>query len=155
MTYLYWDACAWVKRYFKEVGSETVESLFSSDHGRICSVLGVVEVVAAASRKHSCGDLNPVAFQAIVEMIESDWRTFLHLELTLATVPRALDVARTMSLRGADAVHFAAFQSMQHRLRLRGDQLILVTSDNELIRAAHHRGFDVIDPTDGSQRSVS
>jgi rRNA-processing protein FCF1 len=57
-----------------------------------------------------------------------------------------MDAAERLALRGADAVHFAAFQSLQQRLSSSDHQVILVTSDRELKEAATDGGYAVLVP---------
>jgi hypothetical protein len=55
-------------------------------------------------------------FGAKVAEIERHWQHFVKIELTLNNLDPAKDAAAQRVLRGADAVHFAALQSLQQRL---------------------------------------
>lgn len=146
MTFLYLDPSAWVKRYYHERGSECVQRLFSGEHARVCSVLGLVEVVATLARKCRAAEITREDFEAKTAEIERDWQRFVQIELTLSGLDQAKDAAARLALRGADAVHFAALRSVAQRLSNSGHQVLLVASDRELKRAAEASGFHVIDP---------
>ena len=139
MRFLYLDASAWVKRYYREHGSEQVHQLFSGEDARVCSVLGLVEVVATLARKCKAQEITRVDFEAKIAEIERDWRHFVQVELTLNGLDQAKDAAARFALRRADAVHFAALQSLQQRLSNSDHQVILVASDRELREAAAAR----------------
>ena len=146
MTFLYLDASAWVKRYYRERGSERLRGLLSGDEPRACSVLGVVEVVATLARKCKALEITREDFELKVAEIERDWRTFVQIELTLDMLDRAKQAAARLALRGSDAVHFAALQSLEQRLSHSGHRVVLVASDRELKEAAEASGIAVIDP---------
>lgn len=77
MTFLYLDASAWVKRYYQEPGSQHIHGLFSGDDPPVCSVLGVVEVVATLARKCKAHEITGEDFEAKLADIERDWRSFV------------------------------------------------------------------------------
>jgi len=114
--FLYLDASAWVKRYYHESGSAQVHQLFSGDDARACSVLGLVEVVSALARKCKAQEIPRADFEAKLAEIDRDWQHFIQIELTLNGLDQARDAAVYFALRGADAVHFAALQSLRQGL---------------------------------------
>ena len=146
MRFLYLDASAWVKRYYREHGSEQVSRLFSNGDARVCSVLGLVEVVATLARKCKANEISRQSFDAKAAEIDRDWKHFVKIELTLNDLNQARDAAVQFALRGADAVHFAAFRSFQQRLANSGHDVILVASDQELCEAATVAGYAVLVP---------
>jgi predicted nucleic acid-binding protein len=146
VTFLYIDSSAWVKRYYHERGSERIHQLFSSGDARVCSVLGLVEVVATLARKCRSGEISRESLTAKTLEIERDWQGFVQIELTLSMLDRAKDAAARFALRGSDAVHFAALQVLHQRLLGSGQRVLLVASDRELVEVAQAGGFEVLDP---------
>lgn len=146
MTFFYFDASAWVKRYYHERGSQHINGLLSGEDPRVCSVLGVVEVVATLARKCKALEITREDFEAKLTDIERDWRSFVQIELTFSALDQAKDAAARFALRGADAVHFAALRSLDQRLSSFGHRVVLVASDRELKEAAVACGIAVIDP---------
>ena len=86
MTFLYLDASAWVKRYYREPGSQRVHELLASEDQPACSVLGVVEVIATLARKCKALEITRDDFEAKLPEIEIDWRSFIQIELTLTAL---------------------------------------------------------------------
>ena len=76
MTFLYLDASAWVKRYYQEPGSQRIHGLLSGVDPRVCSVLGVVEVVATLARKCKALEITREDFEAKLADLERDWAVF-------------------------------------------------------------------------------
>ena len=62
MTLYFLDASAWVKRYFRERGSEWVERLFGEDRLLSASTLGLIEVNATSARKCGAGEIEREQF---------------------------------------------------------------------------------------------
>ena len=56
MTVHYFDPSAWIKRFFRESGSDTINALFRSTPAAACSRLGLLEVTATITRTcHGAG----------------------------------------------------------------------------------------------------
>ena len=146
MTFLYLDSSAWVKPYYRERGSEFIKEMISGEVLLVCSVLGIVEVVATLARKRKAQEISLGDFAAKVAELEQDWKKFLQIELTLENLDAAKDVAAQFALRGADAVHFAALRSLDGRVSRYGHKVVLVASDRELKGAAESSGIKVLDP---------
>jgi hypothetical protein len=146
VTFLYLDASAWVKRYYREPGSERLQELLVGADQPACSVLGVVEVIATLARKCKAQEITRGDFEAKLAEIEADWRSFVQIELTASSLELAKDAAVRFALRGADAVHFAALQSLAQRVSGSGHRVVLVASDRELKDATQASGITVVDP---------
>ena len=104
MILYYLDASAWVKRYYAEAGTPSVEHLFSGEHLLGCSSLGVVEVIAALSRKHK--ELIAVGISVTIDCESCmQWHIEKAVEhgATLEEVLEAVDVAIMMG-NGATTV---------------------------------------------------
>jgi predicted nucleic acid-binding protein len=146
VTFLYIDASAWVKRYYHERGSERVQQLFAGEDARVCSVLGLIEVVATLARKRKAGEMSPAGFAEKITEIERDWQSFVQIELTPGVLGRAKEAAARLALRGADAVHVAALETLGQRLFGSEHRVLLVASDRELREAAEAAAYAVLDP---------
>jgi len=146
VTFLYLDASAWVKRYYLEPGSDRVQALLASEDPRVCSVLGLVEVMSTLARKRKAQEITPAELSAAIAAIERDWQSFVQVELSLQTLNQAKDTAVRLALRGADAVHFAALLALERRVSGTGHRVALVASDRELKEAAEAAGIAVLDP---------
>jgi len=146
MTLCYLDASAWVKRYWREVGSEWIHQLFATENVLCCASLGFVEVLATLFRKRHAGEMDVQFWENARRSVRSDWDRFCHIELTTAVRDTAVRVAEAAALRGADAVHLASALVLQSRLETVAQGVIMVASDRELGAAARHFGLRVADP---------
>lgn len=146
MIFYYLDASAWVKRYYRESGTDSVQGLFVTEQKLACASLGFVEVMATLARKRMARDIGPAAFEQKSEELESDWERFVQIQLNAEAVDLAKVVARRLALRGADAIHLASALILQERFVDEDDRLVLVTSDRELKAAGEISGMVVMNP---------
>jgi hypothetical protein len=153
MILYYLDASAWVKRYYREAGTDWVQSLFSQNSMIACASLGLVEVTATLSRKRKAGEIPAELFEQKSQELEEDWNRLIQVQFTAEAVDAARKSARELALRGADAIHLASAVLLRGRLA-EGDQLMLATSDSELKKAAQASGFAVIDPGEQDAQSA-
>lgn len=84
----------------------------------------------------------------------SDWQSFVKIELTLDSLVHTVDVASRTALRGADAVHFAALLLISQKVAPTGHEVVLVASDLELKAVARASGIGVFHPAAAPQRSL-
>ena len=146
MIFYYLDASAWVKRYYRERGTNWVQKLFADSATMACASLGFVEVVATLARKTKAGEIGRPLLARKIREVEEDWERFVQIQLTTEVANRAKDIARYQALRGADAVHLTSALLLQSRFVDQADQLIFVASDRELKSAARSSGLEVSDP---------
>jgi len=64
------------------------------------------------ARKCKAQEITRADFEAKVTEIDRDWQHFVQIKLTLNGLDQAKDAAARLALRGAEAVHFAALQSL-------------------------------------------
>lgn len=126
---LYLDACALVKRYVTEEGSdEILEAMDEASALSMCRV-GLVETVGAVARQGEGKD---------VRRVERDWLSIDVVEVDGELSERAAQLAISHRLRCLDALHLAAALSLP-----RGD-LTFATWDRRLHRAAHDQGLTTL-----------
>lgn len=53
MIIYYLDASVWIKRYYREMGTDWIETLFANNPPISCASLGLIEVLATLVRKRS------------------------------------------------------------------------------------------------------
>lgn len=150
MPALFFDSSALVKRYAKEVGTTWIFSLIRPTAGNrlyLAQITGA-EVVAALTKRRRTGSLAPVAAAKAVNRFEREFSNkFVLIEINLTIVKRAMDLAKTHTLRGYDAVQLAAaWQANQDRLALGGTPLTFISADNQLNVAATAEGLTVDNP---------
>ncbi len=160
MHHFYFDASALVKRYTRETGSEKINFLFDNIplDRLMCSVLGAVEVFWVCVRKKNDKRIMVPDFaQAVVhlnrEVIaeDSDFTAILtHKSLIWAS----MDLIETYSLNSVDSIVLRSALEVATLLRNAGDELVLVASDQRLLRAAQAEGILVFNPEIDSQEAL-
>lgn len=123
---LYLDSSALVKRYVREVGTDTViEAMSRADVYKMCRI-GFVETVRAVARGGESDD---------VEKMERDWTRVDVIEVDRTLAEHAAKLAVRHRLRTLDALHLAA------ALAVIDDDPTFVTWDVDLHRAAREQGL--------------
>jgi len=151
MTVYYLDSSAWLRRYFAEAGTRWVQHLFARHQPLASSRLGYVEVAAALARQQSTRPTAPDSETDLLNAFEAHWRELLKVEIDEMVFDRARALAWEKRLRGADAIHLAAADSLRAYLATRSVHLALLTADMELTAAARSLGIDTRNPADQEQ----
>lgn len=129
-----------------------MQDLFAHKPVVACATLGLIEVTATLARKGKAGQLGLSALEQKLQEVETDWQNFIQIQFLAEVVVRAKDLARTLALRGADSIHLASALSLQSRLP-QGDQVIFITSDQELKFASQMSNLIPLDPNDEEEEN--
>jgi uncharacterized protein len=138
----YLDSSAWVKRYFTEAGSSWVHTLFSREITLACTVLGYIEVAATLARRSRPGS----SLATLQHQLSMEWNGMLQFDLSIGVYEQAVSLAWEQKLRGADAIHLAAARQIGNQASRRSLEFVLVSADNELLRAAKSFELAVTNP---------
>jgi predicted nucleic acid-binding protein len=154
------DASSLAKRYVPETGSALVDHILDTVPGRRIFVLnvGVGEVVSILVRKKNTGVISAVDFgQALLnfesEVVRAADVSKLPVGNRLAT--SALSLIVTHSINSTDAVMLKSALAIAQKLRTGSDDLVLVASDQRLIRAAQAEGLRTFDPENEDQAALA
>ena len=161
MYYFYFDASALVKRYTDELGSDEIDFLFANaplDRMQ-CLILGAVEVLWICVRKRNDGRIMGSQFARAVthlkgEVINSD-SYFKTVPIPDTLVLDSMSLIETHSLNSVDAMVLRSALDIATELRRTGNTLVLVASDQRLLRAAHSEGLLVFNPEVDSQQTLT
>jgi predicted nucleic acid-binding protein len=137
---LYVDTSALVKRYVVEDSSEEVLALIEQAEVVGTVVLTRVEMASALGKAVRQGWIERETALKAWQDFAQHWLSFTRLNISPAMINKASDVAWDLSLRGYDAVHFAAMSLWQETL---GMPIILMTYDNDLWKAGMKTGIRV------------
>lgn len=144
------DTSALVKRYATETGTAWITGLIAPAIGNRILVARItgVETVAAIARKRKGNLLSPSdAATALATARQEFGGLFLIVEVTVALLTAAADLAENHALRGYDAVQLAAApEASAERQRLNLTPLTLVTADTDLLAAGAAEGLTVENP---------
>jgi predicted nucleic acid-binding protein len=150
---LFLDTSAFVKVYFRELGSESVIERFTSP-GQVlsASVLSFAEMHSAMARKHREKQLSLAELSNLRETFERDWENLVNaVEMnrqTMAALPGLVD---RHPLKSADAIQLSAALWLRDYLdagRYSGEGKVLEfgVSDQLLAEAARKCGLVVFNP---------
>ncbi len=106
----------------------------------------MVEVIATLARKRKANDISQQNYNQKRLEAEQDWLHFIKIYIDENVVKTAIEVTHSHALRGADAVHLASAVLLKSLLRHASDEIIVVSADEELIRAASSVNFKVLNP---------
>lgn len=160
MYYFYLDASALVKRYTRESGSDKMFFLFRSvPLTRLrCLTIGAMEVFWICVRKKNDGRITADQFTQATGHLEfeiintqSDFKT---ISATDALVWDSMDLIEIHSLNSVDAMVLRSALDIAAELRNTDDTLVLVASDQRLLRASHTEGLHVFNPEIDSQQTL-
>lgn len=161
MYYFYFDASALAKRYIEEVGSDKIDFLFENVPlwRLLCLTVGAAEVFWICIRKRNDGRINVNQFTQSTghldhEIInnQSDFRT---ISVPDSLVWNSMDLIETHSLNSVDALVLRSALDIATELRSTDDRLVLVASDQRLLRAARAEGLQVFNPEIDSQQTLT
>jgi predicted nucleic acid-binding protein len=157
--FIFLDASALAKRYAPEVGTPLLNHLFTTiplDRLHLFNV-GMAEVLSLLVRKKNAGQLSVADYsQALVEFGAEIVTSSVLRKVAAgnALVATALPLIEVHSINATDAIILRLALNLASRLRPAGDDLILMASDQRLLRAAQAEGLLTFDPETQSQADL-
>ncbi len=151
MRQLLWDASGLAKRYYKEVGTDTVNAIFRVGNplSMTMTYIGYAETAAILRRKLNGGLLPHADFQQARLVLEAEVLLNPGFELMSVTDGDILDgIALTdrHNLNSTDASLLAAYLRRRRAQPAGNPACLLIASDKRLLRAAQAEGLDTLNP---------
>lgn len=152
------DASALAKRYTLETGSQTIDRLFAQTlpEQLICLMLGAAEVASVLVRRRNAGMISSSVFGHAMARLRAevvDLESFLTFTVSNDLILSAWTYMDRYSLNATDCAVLRLAVDLAADLRTQGDDLVLVASDQRLLRAAQSEGLATFDPeTDDEAR---
>jgi predicted nucleic acid-binding protein len=150
LVWVFFDASALAKRYAPEIGSDFINELFLQFpcEQMTVSMIGVSEIVAVLVRKHNDGRLPSELFASALlelndEIIDNEVLSLTTVDDQLIFSSQQLIVQH--NINATDAIILQSCLDLQQRLP-EEDQLVLLSSDKRLLRAAQNNNVSVLDP---------
>ena len=157
---LYMDASALAKRYVPEKGSARVDAILDTvPSGRLYILnIGAGEILSILVRKRNAGIISISDFgQAVAsfdaEIVRAAGVTKVSVTSRLVTASFPLIVAH--SINATDPLTLKSALAIARRLRSAGDNLVLVASDQRLLRAAQAEGVTTFNPESQDQARLA
>jgi predicted nucleic acid-binding protein len=154
------DGSALAKRYVPEPGSALVDFIIDSvPEDRIYLLnIGAAEVVSVLVRKRNAGTLSVADYsQAILELesevIQSPAKHLLSFDNSV--VIDAVAYIMMHSINATDAIILRVALDVAQHLRDQGGDLVLVASDQRLLRAAQAEGLVTFNPETQDQATLA
>ncbi|MGH9855558.1 MAG: type II toxin-antitoxin system VapC family toxin [Blastocatellia bacterium] len=157
---LFWlDASALAKRYIPEKGSPLVNHLFNrvSTSDMVCLLEGIGEVVSILVRRRNGGVITPRAYRQSVSDLHSEITNRAEVEKIHSTTSQVMiswKFVEKRAINSTDALILKCALDKAVDLRDDGDDLILVSSDLRLIRAAKAEGLITFNPETDDQQTL-
>lgn len=160
MYYFYLDASALVKRYTEEIGSDKVDFLFQNVplNRLMCLAIGVAEVFSICVRKRNDGRITRHHFEQAVGYLDNE---VINIKSDFETVPaenvliwKSIGLMDTHSINSVDAILLCSALDIATNLRNEQNELILIVSDQRLLRAAQTEGLLCFNPETDSQEML-
>jgi uncharacterized protein len=141
----YFDMSVFVPLLIDEETTPECGSLWTRAGSKIATRLVHVEANSALERARRAGRVSRKQHDAALARVEYYWRDMTVLELDDRLMRRASELAARFGLRGYDAVHCAAAESIND------DDLVAASADVRLLDAWHTLGLNTFN---GAFRSV-
>ena len=158
MYYFYLDASGLVKRYTEEIGSDKVDLLFQNVplNRLMCLAIGAAEVFSICVRKKNDGRITRHQFQQAIGYLDHE---VINIESDFETVPaenrliwESIGLMDAHSINSVDAILLCSALDIATNLRNEKNQLVLIASDQRLLRAAQTEGLLCFNPETDSQQ---
>jgi predicted nucleic acid-binding protein len=138
---LYLDTSALIKLYIDEPGRAEVQRAVRGAPAVATHVVAYAEMRAAFGRLNREGRLGDGALERVKAAFEDDWTALALVAAEEPILRRAGDLAEGLGLRGFDAVHLAAAESLAIHGRA---GVLFACFDGRLARAAATLGFALL-----------
>jgi len=137
----YLDTSAVVPLLISEPSSPSCRRFWDDADAVVTSRLTYVEASAALAQARRLDRITNRTHRNALALLDQLWEQFEVVEADHVTVSRAAALARQLALRGYDAVHCAAAESVQDA------ELVAAAGDQELLRAWAELGVACYDTT--------
>jgi predicted nucleic acid-binding protein len=137
----FYDSSAFVKLFVSEAGTTAMLQMYASADRRIVSKLAFLEVRSAIRRLELDSSLTLARAVIARDLLSAEAERIEVVSLTDEIVDAAQEIMDRRAIRTLDAIHLATAMSLGL-----STELVLVTSDDRLGRAAIDEGLRTKDP---------
>ncbi len=138
---LYLDTSAFLKKYFREVGSDEIIARWKDATGIVTSSVAYAEALASIHRKKRDLKCDNDKFENIIRLFRRDWSSLIRVEVTDELNDRIDKLVSHYPLRGFDAIHLASALIVHDRLP---EKFLFACYDNKLLQAAQSAGLQTL-----------
>lgn len=144
----YFDTSALVKLYIDEPGSGCLDELIDAYQlDRFAALdLARIEFRSALRLRERTGDLDSADVVAALERLDKDWnQLYLVQPCASSVLEEAIVILDRQPLRAYDAVQLAGCVVLGRSITT---EIVFVSADAALVRAAHDEGLHTFNPLD-------
>jgi predicted nucleic acid-binding protein len=138
---LYLDTSAFLKKYFREAGSDEIIARWKDATGIVTSSVAYAEALASIRRKKRDLNCNDDIFENIIHLFRRDWSSLIRVEVTDELNDWIDKMVSHYPLRGFDAIHLASALIVHDRLP---EKFLFACYDNKLLLAAQSAGLQTL-----------
>ncbi len=143
------DTSALSRYYNRDRGAEWMVARMTSGAAIYISAFTLIELAAAIARRGKASARTQRQAKRMLDRLDKDAASFRVLAIEQSVLDRAMVLARSGSVRGADAVQLAtALQLAEIVAQAGGSPPVFVCADRELNAAAEANGLSVENPDD-------
>jgi predicted nucleic acid-binding protein len=147
----YFDASALAKRYVPEPGSAQVNAIIDTVLSERLHVLniGMGEIVSILVRRRNAGVISQAYFGQAMLNFDNEIRRagrIRKMPVTSRLVTSSVPLILAHSINSTDALILKSALAITRKLRRAGDDLVLVASDQRLLRAAQAESLTTFNP---------
>ena len=135
---VYLDTSSLVKLYVDEPDADVVQRIVGEADVVATSILAYAEARAAFARKRREKLMTPAEGRAALRQLDADWPRFFVILLGDELGQAAGRLADAHAIRGCDAVHLAAFETLL--VQCEDEDVRFSCADDRLSRAARSLG---------------
>jgi len=144
----FFDTSALVKRYHEEKGTKFVDSVFeelvNTKKEAFISSLSLLEITSAFKRKQKGNIITQDEFQnALKTSFEEITEKLTIVPVTEETINESIMNVTEYALKTLDSIQY---QTVKEVDRILEEEIVVLTSDNELLEAFEKGGFRGINP---------
>lgn len=160
MNYFWLDASAVVKRYITETGTANMQYFFTHVHPNrmmICRPMTVGEVVSIFVRRKNSRQITPAYFNQVKQLFEIEIRQssdIVKIRPTEIQEDASVEFIEAYSINSTDALILQCAIDNTIELQVKGNNLVLVSSDKRLLGAAQGEGLLTFNPETDSQAAL-
>lgn len=119
---LFFDSSAFVKRYIREPGSDSVIDWSERAQEIVLSAVAVPEIVSAFCRLRRENKITDIQYRQLKSALMADIEDVALCDLTPAVLAQAVIQLENHTLRGMDAIHIASAVVLKVDVFLSADQ---------------------------------
>lgn len=151
MNFFWLDASALVKRYLVEVGTPLMNHLFTKvpPQRMVCLLEGVGEIISVLIRRRNGGAISKAACQRSLTALRGDiinQADIEKIERISQQVVNSWLLIDQHSINSTDALILQCALDYAANLRRAGFDLVFVSADTRLVRAAKLEGLQTVHP---------